>query len=82
MSGTPLDRADKRFANVIWQARKWGTYPNGHVKLQYPEVKGRKRTRYIAVYVEPGDGQSYGLRIERKLARLLAKRINQCLDQT
>lgn len=75
---------DSSHANVIWQARKMGVYPNGHVKLQAPEWNGKKKplTRYIAVYVEPGDGKSYGLRIERKLARLLAKRINQCLDQT
>lgn len=66
---------DTRHANVIWQARKMGAYPNGHARL------GPSKT--IEVFVEIGDGNSYGLRIpNRRLARLLAKRINQCLDQT
>lgn len=64
----------KRSANVCWAAREVGTYPNGIVRCDGED--------FIVVSVEPGDGQSYGLRVDRKLARLLAKRINQCLDDT
>lgn len=64
-----------RFATTIWQARAMGAYPNGHVRT------GPAKT--IEVFVEVGDGYSHGLRIpNRRLARLIAKRINQCLDET
>lgn len=64
----------KRRDNVLWSCRKFGVYPNGYARCDGNDS--------LAVFVEPGDGRSYGLRIDRKLARLLARRINQCLDGT
>lgn len=63
-----------RNCSVIWAARKIGNYPNGHVKCD-----GKF---HVIVAIEPGDGFSYATRYSRKLARLIAKRINQCLDET
>jgi hypothetical protein len=63
----------KRVDNVIWACREIGKYPNGHVSCD---------GNFIRIAAEPGDGHSYILRLDRKLARLLARRINQCLDQT
>lgn len=64
----------KRVDNVVWICRELGKYPNGSVRCD-----GEDR---VVVSVEPGDGKSYGLCIPRTLARLLARRINQCLDDT
>lgn len=54
--------------------------------LRAPEYGAYVRTNdedslYVSI-VEPGDIQPTGFFIDRKDARLLAKRINQCLDDT
>ncbi len=64
----------KRTDNVVWQCRPMGTYPNANVHCD--------REEHVVVSSAPGDGYAYSLRLPRKLARLLAKRINQCLDDT
>jgi len=64
----------KRGDNVVWGLRKVGAYPNGHVSC---DLNGD-----LVLWVEPGDGHSYGIKLPRKLARLMAKRIEQCLSET
>jgi hypothetical protein len=65
----------QKWRSSIWQARKWGSYPNGHVCIG-PHSS-------IELFIEMGNGRAEGIRIpNRRLARLLAKRINQCLDTT
>lgn len=63
-----------RAPNAVWMCREVGVYPNASVACDDDDL--------IKVAVEPGDGKSYGLRMSRKTARLLAKRINACLDAT
>lgn len=59
--------------NVVWACREVGQYPNANVRSA---ADGD-----VIVSVEPGDGKAYGLRVPRRVARLLARRLNQCLDQ-
>ena len=65
----------KRTDNIIWAAhRDLKRRPSGYVSCFDDQA--------IELCVQyPGD-ISHTIRIERKLARLLAKRINQCLDET
>jgi hypothetical protein len=63
----------KHKSSIIWMARREG-YPNSNVRTD-----GRKHL-YIQHSLGPDAVQE--IRIDRKTARLLAKRINQCLDET
>lgn len=52
--------------------RKVGTYPNGYVE----ETEERK----IKISVFPVDKNGFSFELDKRTARLLAKRINQFLD--
>lgn len=65
----------KHFPTNIWIARKLGKYPNFEVKTE-----NNKEISISYFYEKEKDG--FKLIIDRKLSRLLAKRINQCLDET
>ena len=61
--------------NIIWPVREIGKYPNFYVETE--------PTGYLKITAAAGVGQmNSGFRITRRHARLLAKRINQCLDGT
>lgn len=58
----------------MWALRKVGVYPNGFVRtLEDDKV-------LVTFHEEYGDVQF--IKLGRRDARLLAKRINECLDQT
>lgn len=59
---------------VVWPIRRIGVYPQWIVKTHDVD------TLEIQCFPDAGDG--VGLRISRKDARMLAKRLNQCLDDT
>ena len=61
--------------NIIWPVREVGEYPNFYVQTE--------SITHLKVLVASGiDQQNVGFRITRRHARLLARRINQCLDGT
>lgn len=60
--------------NIIWSARKWGTYPNTYVRTFNKEK--------IGIVMSEDEGNGSAMIMTRRMARLLAKRINQCLDET
>ena len=65
----------QRWKTTIWAARPVGSYPNLYVEV------GPGNT--IEIFVCERKGQTAeGFRVDRKLARLAATRINQCLDDT
>lgn len=65
----------QRWKSTVWAARPVGAYPNFYVEV------GPNNT--IELFISEHKGQTMeGLRVDRKLARLVAKRINQCLDDT
>ena len=59
---------------MIWLTRRCGLYPNYEVRTLDPN------TLQITSY--NGGEYGYGFRISRHDARMLARRINQCLDET
>lgn len=59
----------------IWRLRNRGEYPNAEISQSVDLSKIK-----IAIYHKSGNGFSF--EIDRKTARLLAKRINQMLDFT
>ena len=59
----------------IWMMRSPGKYPNG-------EVSTTLDGRLSLSYYEKRIGYITGISMSRRDARLLAKRINQCLDET
>ncbi len=59
---------------ITWMLRKFSKYPNGQVST------ASEKDLIVSIYPEPGKG--YGFTIDRRTARQLAKRINQCLDDT
>lgn len=64
-----------RAPNMSWFLRYPLTqYPNGYVNTG-PDDEIR-----VTYFLHPGDAQTFFL--SRKDARLLAKRINECLDET
>jgi len=60
--------------NIIWPTTEVGKYPNYYVATL--------DTKMLKVLCESGSGGAIGFSITRRKARLLAKRINQCLDET
>lgn len=60
-----------RASNVIWSLRGVGS---AYVKTAEDDK--------IEILIPDGNGYANGLSFSRKDARLLAKRINQCLDET
>jgi len=65
----------KHLPTVIWMMRRIGVYPNGWVETASDDR--------IAISYTHGIGHGvYRIELSRKDARLLAKRINQCLDDT
>jgi hypothetical protein len=66
--------SDRKNINAIWVTR----LPNGK---PYQQVSADGEIIKVAFF--PGNGEDgFGARINRADARLLAKRINQCLDGT
>lgn len=64
----------KHLTAVIWLSLPIGKYPNTQVKtLNKKEVE-------VAMF--PGDGQGTGFRLSRHHAKMLARRITQCLEET
>lgn len=64
-----------RWKSAAWIARPLGAYPNVVVEV------GPMNT--IEVFFSVAKGQPMeGFRINRKLAKLAAKRITQCLEET
>ena len=62
-----------RAPGTVWGLRYPGTYPNGHVRTTDDDE--------IEVGYYHGFTERY-ITLPRRDARLLAKRINQCLDKT
>lgn len=59
---------------VVWAARPIGQYPQAYITVNDDgEIQ-------IAYHPDPGPGLAFVL--NRRLARLVARRINQALDQT
>lgn len=63
-----------RAPSTVWLLRHPGTYPNGYVLTRVNEE----------IRISFFDSEDFGNHIfmSRQDARLLAKRINQCLDAT
>ena len=65
-------KISKKVQNRLWACFRPGKYPNGYVSiLENGEVD-------IQIYMKTTDG--FALTIPRRLARMLARRINQALD--
>lgn len=65
---------NRKHQNAVWVTRLGNGKPYQTVTSEYNEI-------WVAFY--PGNGGSgYSMKISRADARLLAKRINQCLDAT
>ena len=60
--------------NAVWPVHEIGKYPNYYVRTE--------PTHDLAIFAATGNGMQEGFRITRRGARLLARRINQCLDST
>lgn len=65
---------DSRAPGTVWMMRRPLTYPNGYV------MTGTNDTIIIAYFESENDYQAIVL--NRADARLLAKRVSQCLDRT
>ena len=63
-----------RAPSTIWPVRQVGVYPNYYVQTEDDD----------RISIASADGGMYmtAILMSRKDARLLAKRINQCLDET
>lgn len=76
--------------SVVWQTRPIGAYPNQQVRAEGEEIElsfmweglvTRSVLRYSTMTGTNGTC-SDSIKLSRRDARLLAKRINQCLDET
>lgn len=65
----------KHKESTIWAVRQIGEYPNFYVKTDGDRCLEISSVREETVY-------AYSISFTRRDARLLAKRINQCLDET
>ncbi len=66
------DRKMKALGGRCWMAHKPGEYPNVEVAFT--------RSGLLKVMSMESDINAYSFRLDRKTARLLAKRINEALD--
>lgn len=67
-------RKANRSPGTVWAMLRIGTFPNGFVRtLEDDKI-------LVTYHLERGDMQF--IRLTRRHARLLAKRINECLDDT
>jgi hypothetical protein len=64
-----------RAPSIIWSLRGVGTYPNGYVRTTDDDG-------IHLVQVDTEDGPVQEMWLTRADARLLARRINECLDRT
>lgn len=65
----------KKWLNTLWPCRISGR-PNMEVGIiEDGKIK-------IGAFLDPNSPSDFAFFINRRLARLLAKRINQCLDDT
>lgn len=60
---------------TFWAVKKIGVYPNSYVQTTEDNMIS------ISLFHEK-DVDGIGFKIDRRFARLFAKRINQCLDET
>ena len=60
---------------VLWAVHKVGRYPNAYLSTV------DKATIKLEYYWRPG-GDGISINLSRRMARLLARRLNQILDQT
>jgi hypothetical protein len=65
----------KHRPSVIWAVKKIGNYPNAYVMTT---ADGNVRLEYFHKFGTRG----FSLEMPRGYARLLARRINQCLEET
>lgn len=65
----------KRESNVTWAGKEIGTYPNVYIACD-----GQSELRLS--YNPTGAQLMETWIMDRRLARIFAKRINQCLDDT
>jgi hypothetical protein len=64
----------KHMPGVMWPVRKIGKWPNACVDIDYPGL--------VTIKMAYGPGQVGKISMTRPMARMLAKRINQCLDDS
>lgn len=65
----------QRWKSAVWMARPLGSYPNVVVEI------GPMNT--VEIFFSVAKGQTMeGFRVPRSLAKLAAKRITECLEQT
>lgn len=70
-----MRRVAKKWLNTMWSCRVFGR-PNIYVSIV---EDGRIK---IGAFLDVNSTSGFAFFIDRRLARLLAKRINQCLDAT
>lgn len=64
----------RHLPSVVWLARRAGEIPNAEIATA---GKG-----HITVAIYPADSDGTSFRVDRGLARLIARRIVQCLEET
>jgi len=65
----------KHKPTVVWAVKRTGGYPNGYVRTE------DEKHLDISFFLEEGrDGA--GFTVTRQFAKMLARRINQCLEAT
>ena len=60
---------------IIWPTKQMGVYPQIYVRTE-------DENRISFVYHHEKGQEGFGFKLPRRHARLLARRINQCLDET
>lgn len=64
----------KHRPTIVWPTRPLGSYPQQYVRTADDE------NLELSFHVEHRDG--WAVKLSRRDARMLARRINQCLDET
>lgn len=62
----------KHLPTTIWPAKKMGTYPNVYVRTA--------DDKNITILLADGSPEVSGLKLPRQTAKMLARRINECLE--
>jgi len=65
----------KHMPAIAWGLHKPGASPNGYVSTASPK---ELRIELYPIYMEPG----FAFKLSRREAKLLARRITQCLEKT